>query len=177
MLLDNISLKFKTNDEITETVQLLKQRYSYLTSHDELQSEYRCFQSLRSDELDKAFREQCPFQTTIRGIKVRGAYDTIQEATARAKSIAKFDNKFDVFIAEIGCWCPWSPFPDQLKDSEYAETQLNTLMKKYHENREGSEELYMLRKKEMSERAASHQRPPSEQNDDDHTKDDASTTP
>jgi hypothetical protein len=34
------------------------------------------------------------------------------------------DNKFNVYV-QGGCWCPWSPNPDDITDQEYAETNLN----------------------------------------------------
>jgi hypothetical protein len=79
-------------------------------------------------------------------------YDTVDDATARAHAIKKFDNNFHVYIAEVGCWCPWSPYPDAIKDGEYAETQLNTLMKKYQESQDAKGEVYEQRKREMVQR-------------------------
>ena len=48
--------------------------------------------------------------------------------------LVRMGDKFDIFVGQVGCWCPWSPNPEDLQDQEYAETELNTLMKKYKEN-------------------------------------------
>ena len=66
--------------------------------------------------------------------------------------IEKENNKFSIYIAEVGCWCPWSPNPDAIKDQEFAETELNTLMKSYSENVEKSSEYFESRKEELKKR-------------------------
>ena len=87
----------------------------------------------------------------MRGIKVRGVFDTIEEAKLRSEFIKKSDSKFDIFIAQVGCWCPWSPNPNDLQDQEFAETQLNTLMKQYKQNMDAKDELFEARKNSQIE--------------------------
>jgi hypothetical protein len=41
----------------------------------------------------------------------------------------------------VGKWLPWDPKPHQVQDQEYAEDQLNTLMKTYKENEESREKF------------------------------------
>jgi hypothetical protein len=53
----------------------------------------------------------------------------------------------------VGCWCPWSPNPEDLEDQEYAETQLNTLMKKYKENAQLKDNFFEQRKQEKIEKS------------------------
>ena len=84
----------------------------------------------------------------MRGIKVRGVFDTIEEAKNRSEFLKKVDDKFDIFIGQVGCWCPWSPHPSDLENQEYGETQLNTLMKKYKENMDSKDEVFEKRKQE-----------------------------
>jgi hypothetical protein len=93
--------------------------------------------------------ERNAFRTSIRGIKVRGSYDTLAEAKSRVDAIRKYDKKFNVYVAQVGCWCPWSPYPSALEDQEYAETALNTLVKTYNENEEVKTEVYGDRKEAM----------------------------
>jgi uncharacterized protein (UPF0210 family) len=77
---------------------------------------------------------------------VRGVFDTIEEAKNRSEFIKKIDNKFNIYIAQMGCWCPWSPNPDCLENQEYAETQLNTLMKEYKRNMTDKDVIFENRK-------------------------------
>jgi hypothetical protein len=51
----------------------------------------------------------------------------------------------------VGKWLPWDPSPSAIPDQEYAEDQLNTLMKKYKENEEARELFH----REQRGRAAS----------------------
>ena len=85
----------------------------------------------------------------MRGIKIRGVFDTMEEAKARSEFIKRQDNKFDIYISQVGCWCPWSPNPNDLADQEYSETQLNTLMKQYKQNMDSKDELFEQRKADL----------------------------
>lgn len=145
----NLKEKFTNDSHIVNMVQGLEERYSYLFDESELQSSFEYFKSSNADTLESEYLEKNNFQTTIRGLKIRGTFDTLVEAQNQALNIKKFDKLFDVYVAEVGCWCPWSPTPEEIQNVEYAETQLNTLMKKYKENQEKKNELYRLRKEEL----------------------------
>ena len=113
-----------------------------------MNEQYKFFKSVNSADIESEYHRDNNFQTTTRGLKVRGVFDSIEEAKTRSEFIKKIDNKFDIFIGEVGCWCPWSPNPNDLQNQEYAETQLNTLMKKYKENMESKDALFEQRKQE-----------------------------
>ena len=89
--------------------------------------------------------------TTLSGIKVRGVFSTYEEACAHAKKLQTVDNLFNVFVGEVGKWLPFDPCPDSeaVKDSEYANDQLNDMMKKYMENQEKAKIYHELRKNEL----------------------------
>ena len=70
----------------------------------------------------------------MRGLKVRGIYDTRKEAEIRAKVLQRMDKSFHVFVGQVGYWLPWDPDPDSIENSEYAEKELNDLVKSYKEN-------------------------------------------
>ena len=134
----------------SETARLVKERFSYLWSPGDMQSEFNAYRGVRQSELDEEFRKtHGVFTTSIRGFKIRGVYDTIEDAKIRAHSIKKMDDKFNVYISEVGCWCPWSPNPETISEVEYAETQLNTLMNSYKEGQNNKDDLYNARKMEL----------------------------
>lgn len=135
--------------EIAAVFNNLKETHPHIFDPSELQSEYRIYKSLHSERLEKAFHELNEFRTTIRGVKIRGVFDTVAEAKNRADFLKRKGDKFDIFIAQVGCWCPWSPNPHDIADQEYAEVQLNTFMKKYKENMAHKDELYEKRKEQM----------------------------
>jgi hypothetical protein len=90
----------------------------------------------------------------MRGIKVRGTFDTIEEAKVRSEFLKKIDNKFNIYIAQVGCWCPWSPNPESLENQEYSETQLNTLMKEYKKNMDNRDIVFENRKQTLASNSA-----------------------
>jgi hypothetical protein len=104
---------------------------------------------MNSDKLESEFFKQNEFRTSIRGIKIRGVYESIKEAQKRAETIRTFDSLFDVWIAEVGCWCPWNPNANDVESQEFPEAQLNTLMSKYKENQARRDQLYEERKQQM----------------------------
>jgi len=90
-------------------------------------------------KLEDEFYQKNDFRTTVRGLKVRGVYGTQGEAVARSKKLQRTDPLHNIFVGEVGKWLPWDPEPSEIADQEYAEDQLNTLMKKYKENEEERE--------------------------------------
>ena len=103
-------------------------------SEQEIIEQYKDFLYDNQEDLEKQFYEREDFQTTIRGIKVRGIYDTYREAQVRAKLLQTKDRNFHVFVGQVGYWLPWDPNADKITDQEYSESQLNKLVKKYQEN-------------------------------------------
>lgn len=152
-MLENVKAKYAADAEVQEMVRLVRERHGYLWSESEMQAEFTSFKSAaETADLEAEFHRTNGFRTSVRGFKIRGVYDSVEDATARAHAVKKFDNNFHVYIAEVGCWCPWSPCPDDIKDGEYAETQLNTLMKSYNENQTSKTEVYEQRKRDMIKR-------------------------
>jgi hypothetical protein len=92
--------------------------------------------------LDKEYNEMTDFQTSVRGVKVRGTYETEREAKVRAEVLRRRFPNDNVFVGQVGYWLPWDPNPLDVKNLEYQENELNTLMKKYNENMEHREFMF-----------------------------------
>ena len=107
---------------------------NYGLSVDDLEEKYKDYMFLNGEKLEKEYYEANNFQTTVRGLKVRGVYDTLVEAQSKAKKLQAKDPNFNVFIGQMGYWLPWDPNPLKLDKQEYAEQELNTLVQKYKEN-------------------------------------------
>lgn len=107
---------------------------NYGLSLDNLEEKYKDYMFSNGEKLEKEYYELNKFQTTVRGLKVRGVYDTLVEAQAKAKKLQNKDPNFNVFIGQMGYWLPWDPNPLKLDKQEYAEQELNTLVQKYKEN-------------------------------------------
>jgi hypothetical protein len=119
-----------------------------------IEEAYATFLLKNRKKLEDAFFAKNEFRTTVQGLKVRGSYDTYNEAVARAKTLQKLDPMFNVYVAQVGFWLPWDPEPSEVADQEYADDQLNTLMKKYKENEESKNEMFAKLKQERAGPAA-----------------------
>jgi hypothetical protein len=106
-----------------------------------VKSMYEDFMYKNKVSLEEEFYKLNNFNTCVRGLKIRGTYNSKEEATLRSKKLQKVDTLHNIFIGEVGKWLPWDPEPADIQDQEYAEEQLNTLMKKYKENQEARDEF------------------------------------
>jgi hypothetical protein len=144
-LFDNLRQKYPGEVDLLQGVQ---EANSQFFDPNRILDHYRFFRAEQGDVLEREYHEKNNFRTSTRGIKVRGVFETLPEAQKRAELLKKMGDKFDIFVAQVGCWCPWSPNPEHLQDQEYAETQLNTLMKKYKENMVLRDQFFEERKQE-----------------------------
>jgi hypothetical protein len=99
--------------------------------------------------LDKTFSKQNEFRTTVRGLKVRGTYDTLQEAEMRAKRLQKSDPNFNVFVGQVGFWLPWDPEPKEVGEEQFLNDELNELMSEYKANADKRDEVFNTRKRDL----------------------------
>jgi hypothetical protein len=143
LLLDGISTKYSDSKDFVDSV---KENNAHIFNPKDMSEQYGFYKSVNNDELESSYHRDNNFTTSIRGIKVRGVFDTIEEAKNRSEFVKKIDDKFNIYIAQVGCWCPWSPNPDCLENQEYAETQLNTLMKEYKKNMNDKDVVFESRK-------------------------------
>jgi len=154
--LDQMKEKYNDDRDVTDTISAVRSRYDYLFDSSALKEEYKLYVQSHSEKLESEYLELNSFRTSVRGIKVRGSFESLKEAQNRAEKLRKNDPCFDVYVGQVGCWCPWSPNPDDIEDSEYAETQMNTLMKSYKENMEKKDQLFQERKDLMVQQVKMH---------------------
>lgn len=112
-----------------------------------ISTDYDDFLFKNRTKLEEEFYAKNEFRTTVRGVKVRGTYSSQQEAIARSKKLQRNDAIHNIFVGEVGKWLAWDPDPNSINQQEYAEEQLNTLMKKYKENEESRQEFYNEQRK------------------------------
>ena len=147
-LFQNMKIKYPDDDDAFKAI---ADRYRYLFNEKHMQEEFKYFEDEKEDEINREFSEKVNFQTNVRGFKLRGCYDTLREAQVRSEVLKRKDKQHNIYITQVGCWCPWDPNPNNIDDQHYAEDQLNTLMKKYRENQQQKDEIFENRKNEMLE--------------------------
>ena len=149
-LVDSLENQYKTD---TDKFRSIREEFEYLFQPDRIHEEFNVFSQNNEKLFDAEFNKKYDFQTNIRGIKVRGVYESIEEAKVRCEQLRKLDqDKFPIFIGEVGCWCPWNPNPNEIKDQEYAIDSLNTMMHEYDKNIQSKNQHYAERKAELKER-------------------------
>ena len=152
------TLKHEIKEKLVSELQnQMKMKY------EEFNSSFEDFKYKYNDALESQFKKFSDFKTSVRGVKVRGVYDTMGEAQNKAKELQRQDRSFHVFVGQVGYWLPWDPCADRITDEEYLEDELNTMMKKYKENEVHRDMLYEEQKREklkaaMEERLAAEKK-------------------
>jgi hypothetical protein len=144
---DEIRKNLLRVDVLVEEFQQYVRKNMRELADSKLQEEYDNFLFAHGSKLEEEFFAKNEFRTTMRGIKVRGVFSSEAEAAARAKRLQKADPSFNIYQGHVGKWMAWEPDPNKVGDQEYANEELNTLMKKYRENEESREVFYNEQKK------------------------------
>ena len=118
-----------------------------------LEDLYATFLEQAGSILEEKFHEKNNFQTSVRGLKVRGVYNTMREAEIRSQVLQKIDRHHHVFVAPVGYWLPWDPSADAIHEQVYQEEQLNELLRNYKKNEMKRDEYYAEQKNERMKQA------------------------
>jgi hypothetical protein len=118
-----------------------------------LDDDYKNFLDAKEDALEQEFNATFNFQTSTRGIKIRGAYPTQQEAELRCRMLREVDPNHDIMVGPVGLWMPWNPEAYKTGRVEYLEDELNQLMSEKNLNEKQAKVAFEKRVKE-AKRAA-----------------------
>lgn len=152
-LFDKKEVDAKYTDDEREVLKKIRQdKFDHLFDsnfdYQVIEDLYENFRVVNEDPVFKKFDTENDFQTSVRGLKVRGTYDTRREAEVRAEVLRRKDPNFNVFVGQVGYWLPWDPEPHQINEQVDQEQQLNELVKRYQENKERVDEEFQRRKDE-----------------------------
>lgn len=112
---------------------------SYLEAEDL----YESYLLKHGKDLARKFDEENDFRTNVRGIKLRGTYDSLKEARVRAEVLKRRDPKFETWIGQVGYWLPMEPnVNDDDVEQAYSDPKLNQLFSKKQENSSEKEEVF-----------------------------------
>src|SRR5438309_1363640 len=117
----------------------------YLTEDQPLELKWVCISFLSPEGI-----KNC----SIRGLKIRGAFATKEDADKRAKDLQAIDPDFHIFVGEMGKWLSWDPDPNDVGDQIYREKELQDLMKGYKANLEKAKKMQEERKHDMLRQSA-----------------------
>lgn len=123
-----------------------------------LEDEYKTYLDANEEKLEKEFNEENKFQTSVRGLKVRGSYNSQQEAEMRCKTLREIDPNHDVYVGQVGIWMPFHPEAYKTGRVEYLEEELNQLMHEKIKNEKTAKTEFDKRIKETKEKAMEENR-------------------
>lgn len=112
------------------------------SSEDEFNKYRVCLDSYKytdSARMDEEFDEMVDLQTSVRGVKVRGCFESFKEAKLRAKALQNKEPNFHVWVGPVGYWLPFDGNPDKVEEQEYKEGELNQIVKEYKLNEQKRE--------------------------------------
>lgn len=138
--------RLSIDNVITNYTQFIKTNQASITKTT-IGEAYDEFMFANRSKLEEEFYALNDFHTSMRGVKVRGVYGNSKEAELKAKKLQTKDKYHNIYMGEVGKWTPWDPNPNDVKDQEYNNEQLNTLMKKYKENEDSREKFFEERTK------------------------------
>ncbi len=118
-----------------------------------IEDDYKNFIDKYEDKLNDEFNREHSFQTSVRGLKIRGVYNSQDEAEERCKNLRKTDSNHDIFIGPVGIWIPWDPDAYKTGRIEFLEEELNELHKQKLENEAKAKNEFDARVKESKRKA------------------------
>jgi hypothetical protein len=114
--------------------------------------QWQVFLLRNEKELQEKFDNKVEFRTNVRGVKVRRSFPTVEEAQVMAKVLQRKYPKDNLYIGKVGTWLPWDPSEHLMPEVEYAEKELNELMRRYKEN-EANKEIFFADEREAKIKA------------------------
>jgi Family of unknown function (DUF5832) len=119
--------------ESSNKVAAFKARHGDWLSAGTTTAAFDAFMKENQADIDKRYSLENGSVCCTRGIKIRGSYATLDAAKGRCQLLRSEDPAHDVYVAEVGKWCPFSAAPSAIGDVNYAESELNALMGGYKE--------------------------------------------
>lgn len=132
--------------------EFLKEEKSRMEEHS-VEDDYKTFLDKNEDALNTTFNRQNAFQTSVRGVKVRGVFNTQDEAEMRCKKLREVDPHHDIFVGPVGMWIPWDPDAYKTGRVEFIEEELNQLHKEKLKNEELAKQEFETRVKTAKKKA------------------------
>jgi len=141
-------IAYKHNMEFDD---LMKDFQEYIKSEGDsfpknyVSDEYKNFLDANEERLDNEFNKVHDFQTSVRGLKIRGTYSTQEEAELRCKLLREVDPNHNVYVGPVGMWMPWEPEAYKTGRVEYLEDELNQLMSEKNKNEADAKQQFEKR--------------------------------
>ena len=141
----------KVEELIADATEFGKVREKEIRETD-VPEQWQVFLLKNEKDLQERFDNSVEFKTNVRGVKIRRCFPTVEEAQVMAKVFQRKYPKDNLFIGKVGAWLPWDPSEHLMPEVEYAEKELNELMRRYKEN-ESNKEMFFAEEREAKIKA------------------------
>lgn len=118
-----------------------------------IEDDYKNFLDKQEDKLNEKFNREHSFQTSVRGLKIRGVFPTQEEAEIKCKTLRDYDPNHDIFVGPVGVWVPWDPDAYKTGKVEFMEDELNQLHQEKLKNEAKAKQEFEQRIKETKKKA------------------------
>jgi hypothetical protein len=118
-----------------------------------IEDDYKNFIDKHEEKINELFNKNNKFQTSVRGLKVRGVFPTEEEAENKCKKLREFDPNHDIFVGPVGMWIPWDPDAYKTGRVEFLEDELNQLHQEKLKNETRAKQEFDQRIKDTKRKA------------------------
>lgn len=140
------SLSFES---LTDDLQdFLKEEQNTLIKATDVSDDFKNYTERYEDTLNAEFNKQNNFQTSVRGVKVRGVFSTQEEANLNCKKLREIDPNHDIYVGPMGIWIPFDPDAYKTGNVEFMEEELNQL---HHEKLKNETEAKLVFEKRVKD--------------------------
>jgi len=115
----------------------------------DIYEQFQVFLLKHEKMLQEQFDHDVGFKTNVRGVKLRRSFPSVEEAQLFAQALRRKYPKDNIYIGKVGAWLPWDPSEHLMPDVDYAEKDLNEIMRRYKEN-EANKELVFAEEREAA---------------------------
>jgi len=149
-----MSFKFNLDSEdvIKDFNEFAKEEESKIKSTT-LMDDYKNFLDKNEDRINEQFNKKNKFQTSVRGLKIRGVFPTQEEAEMKCKKLRESDPNHDILVGPVGLWLPWDPDAYKTGKVEFMEEELNQLHQEKLKNETMAKQEFDQRIKETKRKA------------------------
>jgi hypothetical protein len=152
--LNFISYKYKIDiNQLMEDFKEFAKEEEKTINESSVEDDYKNFLDKREDAVNEKFNREHAFQTSVRGLKVRGVFPTQDEAEQKCKKLREYDPNHDIFVGPVGVWIPWDPDAYKTGKIEFMEEELNQLHQEKLKNETKAKQEFEQRIKETKIKA------------------------
>jgi len=144
--------KIKMDDIMNDMKEYVTEEKNHLKSFS-IENDFKNFMDKNEDRITEDFNKKHDFNTSVRGVKVRGAYSSQAEAELRCKKLRENDPHHDIFVGPVGVWMPWDPDAYKTGRVEFMEEELNQLHQEKIKNEEKAKQEFDQRVRDAKRKA------------------------